>query len=204
MLKIMKEKGQALVEMAIMLPIFLIMFLGVLEVGLAIRSYMIVLDASREGARYASKTYSMDLRSPEQARLSYQNIISHTSLNLDRLPQDNITHIIVTNIQIENDENFTHTGIYTVTSPINKPWYGSEKSQLNITKITQDLIDSDKELNEVTRKTPGAIDYQKEHGCIIVEIVVVHHQLLQFPVFTWADPITFHVFTMMRRNKGRE
>jgi hypothetical protein len=203
----LKEKGQSLVEMAIIMPILLIMFLGVLEVGFAIRSYMIILDASREGARYASKTYSMDLRNAETAKFSYTNIISHTSLNLDRLPDDEITDIIITNIQIFGEETITKSGRYTVTNPINMTWYGTDNwrnSQLELEEITNELVSENRALNEVIRETGGSQEYQREQGCIIVEIIVKHHQLIKFPAFTWADPTPFHVFTMMRRNKGRD
>lgn len=36
----MRQKGQSLVEVAIILPIFLIMLFGVLETGWAIRNYV--------------------------------------------------------------------------------------------------------------------------------------------------------------------
>ena len=40
------ERGQSLVEMAIIAPLLLLMFIGVLEVGWAIRGYVVLLNAA--------------------------------------------------------------------------------------------------------------------------------------------------------------
>jgi Flp pilus assembly protein TadG len=47
------EQGQALVEMALVLPILLILVLGILEFGRAWNTKQVVTDAAREGARLA-------------------------------------------------------------------------------------------------------------------------------------------------------
>ena len=47
------ESGQALVEFALVIPIFLILFLGVVEFARAWNVYEILTDAGREGARTA-------------------------------------------------------------------------------------------------------------------------------------------------------
>ncbi|MGE5329037.1 MAG: TadE family protein [Deltaproteobacteria bacterium] len=52
--KIIKNcKGQALVEMALVLPIFLMLIMGMIEFGRIFNAYLIVTNASREGARIA-------------------------------------------------------------------------------------------------------------------------------------------------------
>jgi hypothetical protein len=48
-----REKGQAILEFALILPLFLILIMGVVDFGLALKSYITVTNASREGARYA-------------------------------------------------------------------------------------------------------------------------------------------------------
>lgn len=47
-------KGQSLVELAISLPILLILLIGILDSGMAIFSYSILRDAAQEGAFYGS------------------------------------------------------------------------------------------------------------------------------------------------------
>ncbi len=50
-----RQQGQSLVELAIITPLLLLLFLGLTEVGAALRSYQIVVNTAREGARYGSK-----------------------------------------------------------------------------------------------------------------------------------------------------
>lgn len=48
------KKGQALVETALTLPILLLVLMGIIEFGIIFNSYLIITNASREGARYAA------------------------------------------------------------------------------------------------------------------------------------------------------
>jgi Flp pilus assembly protein TadG len=49
-----RNRGQAIVEFALILPIFLLLVLGSMEFGLVFHQYQIVTSASREGARAAT------------------------------------------------------------------------------------------------------------------------------------------------------
>lgn len=49
-----QEKGQSLVELAISLPVILLILLGTFDFGMALFSYSILRDAAQEGALYAS------------------------------------------------------------------------------------------------------------------------------------------------------
>jgi hypothetical protein len=60
------ERGQGLVEMAIMLPILLLLLIGIMEIGYGLRDYLIVLNASREGCRYAARGRYSDQRVSER------------------------------------------------------------------------------------------------------------------------------------------
>jgi Flp pilus assembly protein TadG len=48
-----RDEGQALVEFALIMPVFLLLVMGVVEFGRAWNSYQVVTDAAREGARMA-------------------------------------------------------------------------------------------------------------------------------------------------------
>ena len=51
-MKILKnQKGQALVEFALILPILLLLVMGILQFGMMLNSYLTIENASREGAR---------------------------------------------------------------------------------------------------------------------------------------------------------
>jgi len=45
------EKGQSLVEFAILLPVLLLLIMGILEFGLMLNSYLTINNSAREGAR---------------------------------------------------------------------------------------------------------------------------------------------------------
>ena len=45
------ERGQSLVEFALVLPVFIVLVMGIVDFGMALRSYVTVTNAAREGAR---------------------------------------------------------------------------------------------------------------------------------------------------------
>ncbi|HHW23040.1 MAG TPA: pilus assembly protein [Clostridiaceae bacterium] len=48
------NKGQSLVETAIMIPVILLIILGIIDFGLLFNNYILITNASREGARLAA------------------------------------------------------------------------------------------------------------------------------------------------------
>lgn len=48
------QEGQSLVELALLLPVLLLIMAGVLDLGRAFHAYITITNAAREGARYAS------------------------------------------------------------------------------------------------------------------------------------------------------
>ncbi|MEM7349077.1 MAG: TadE family protein [Chloroflexota bacterium] len=55
-----RQFGQSLVEMAVVAPVLLFIFLGLIEVGWAIRGYLVLLSTGRETARVASRGEYLD------------------------------------------------------------------------------------------------------------------------------------------------
>lgn len=56
MLRVHREdRGQALVELALVSVLLLLLLLGVVDFGRAFNNYIIITNAAREGARYASR-----------------------------------------------------------------------------------------------------------------------------------------------------
>ncbi len=55
-----KRAGQSLIEMALALPIMLIMISGLIEFGFALNQYLNTLDAAREAARFATDSDPLD------------------------------------------------------------------------------------------------------------------------------------------------
>jgi Flp pilus assembly protein TadG len=54
------ERGQGLVEMAMMLPLMLVLVVGIVEVAAGYNAYTTVVSASRDGARLGSKGSAND------------------------------------------------------------------------------------------------------------------------------------------------
>ena len=49
------ERGQNLIEMALLLPVLIMITIGVIDMGRAYHHYIIITNASREGARFGSR-----------------------------------------------------------------------------------------------------------------------------------------------------
>ena len=90
-----RERGQALVEIALILPIFLLLLLGIVQFGTVFRDYIALTDATRVGARQAAVARSI---LPESARVP--NVVSkvqNAAVNLDR----NKMTITVTPVKVD-------------------------------------------------------------------------------------------------------
>ena len=63
-----RERGQAAVEVALVLPLVAVLLLGVIQVGLVVRDQLLVTHAAREAAREAAVDPSPD--APRRAALA--------------------------------------------------------------------------------------------------------------------------------------
>lgn len=80
-----RERGQGLVEMAIILPLFLLIIVGVVEVTNAMTSYVTLVSSSRDGARLGSKGLATD------AEIKNMVVIETDHLRNDPDPLNDIT-----------------------------------------------------------------------------------------------------------------
>lgn len=104
-----QERGQAMVEFAFTIPMFLAILLGFLGFGLILYSYLTVTLASREGARALIYDPSMTVAQVQQR-------VRDTSISLDRNaltvlvePNDRTQWVSRTKISV--------TAVYTVPLP---------------------------------------------------------------------------------------
>lgn len=68
-----KSRGQSLVEFALVLPLFLLLVFGIMDLGLAVFSYNSITNAAREGARLAivnQDTAKVTSKATSQARVA--------------------------------------------------------------------------------------------------------------------------------------
>ena len=73
-----KNQGASLVETALILPILILILAGVGDLGRAFHDYIVIHNASREGARYASHFFD---RTPEIKQVTIQEAAT-TGVNL--------------------------------------------------------------------------------------------------------------------------
>ena len=73
-----RQRGSALAEFGLTLPLFLTMVFGIIEFGQAIWMYNTVCEAAREGARYAA-THGTSSGSPATAKMVEDTIKSKTT-----------------------------------------------------------------------------------------------------------------------------
>jgi hypothetical protein len=70
--------------MAIITPLLLLLFIGVLEVGWAIRGYIVLLNADREATRFATRGQYLDFRQTERDAIGYGRVLTHTLTSLSQ------------------------------------------------------------------------------------------------------------------------
>lgn len=49
-----RERGQSLVEFALVIPLFLVLLFGIIDFGLGLKSWIAITNSARESARYAA------------------------------------------------------------------------------------------------------------------------------------------------------
>lgn len=179
-----RERGQSMMEMALITPVLILMLAALVELGMLANSYIAVLDAGREGARFgASGDPVFRENNPDcGTTLDYYMQIaclveqSMAPLTIDPTRDDIVISVfaiadgqVVARLPAEVGEN---------------GWsrYSNRTSRLRSADI-QALIN------------PG----DPPSGMVVVEVFYNHHQVLKLPFFTAfvPDPIPIHTYTIM-------
>lgn len=200
-------RGQSLVEMALILPVLILLFLGLIELGLMMRAYLVVVNANREGARLAGRGVYTD----EQIAGYTLNAFS------DQLPARTVNNptvgIIITRLKVEVETDGSHTSSWEdpayVTGTLQT---GDPETDERI--LNELLIDPVEELarleaetiaiNEGLSKEEGAV--ATDHSMVVVEVLYQHPQYLHAPIFEWIfpDPMLLYSKTAIREGgQGR-
>jgi Flp pilus assembly protein TadG len=92
-----RRKGQALVEFALLLPIFVLILFGVFDLGRAVFAYNTVANAARQGARVAAVNQivsspdcneSKPVEDPNNAHWSVKTCAAESAISLGIRPAD--------------------------------------------------------------------------------------------------------------------
>ncbi len=221
------ERGQSLVELAIIMPLLLLIFLGLIEVGWFLAVHLNLLQFSREAARYGVREGVMNFSTPALAEVGYGqvsghlqeiirgSIISDTFIFMD--PISNTGTVVISRYDVQANVPCT-----TSPCPVECPkvtsdmWYQQDdqivtwlENPLFIRRYglpVEDHTDPVAIGNEMlfgdvrlncTQEKRGE-DFGGPDQALLVEIYYEQPQLFNFPLFFWVGPFPHHVSTQMR------
>lgn len=189
------RKGQSLVEMAIIAPILLIMFIGVLEVGWAVRNFVVAQNATREAARFAARGRYLDFSEIDPAQIGYSSVITHELTSISgQLPLDvadpataNGT-IIVSHVLVDTGECGGGTEDDLILTPVT-PGYGHftatygqpQASRVEFAALAEEMRVENEAFNcQLAARSPGQY-IPSVNSVIVVETFYGHHLLVGTP-----------------------
>jgi hypothetical protein len=185
-----KTRAQSLVEFAITLPMLILLFAGLVELGFALNFYLSLLDATREAARYASNwdPFMDDGAGHEIDDMNfYSQAAALTVINLD--PQVKTPEYQGRRIILDPSEDdvlvtvFTWSGGSVLRYPASGTFslYHNEPS-----RFTNEMIAS-----RFLSGSPNA-------GLVLVEVHYHYNQRLAIPFFTdYVPEIFMRAYTIM-------
>jgi len=179
-----KERGQSLVELALILPFLLLLLISVVEIGFAFRSYLITMAANREGVRFAAR-----------GRFSYDDVVERvissggtigtidgSTTFLRTEGDDPNTGIIITQIPIEADGTVLEAIRYAAGTLLGQP-IQTNNSRTDITAVVDRNSASTIQINNI-RANAG---YEMLDNQIIILEVFYHHDSLWF--YNFVGPL---------------
>jgi hypothetical protein len=207
-----KERGQGLLELAVILPVLLILLMGLVEVGYALRDYLVVVNASREGGRFAARGRYSDEDIVERTisaggivrqgdppqdvpflrTASIGGIDSNTAVIVTNIPTDSFGEPITVTVQAAGVVPDGGGGVRPA-EPLDSEVSTAEIVELH-RPFTQDI--------NVAREREG---YERMgNHIVVVEVFFMHHPLWNNPFVPLPDPMNMHARTEMRVVTDRE
>jgi hypothetical protein len=164
------ERGQSMVELALTLPFLVLLFVGVVEVAFLTRTYLAVLEASREGARLGARG-SANFDNNEIRTLVEQDLArqGYTTAN-------GLVDIIIVRANVGPGKVVNTYDVYSML--------GSGRP----VKMTKSVL--------LARLQPS----DPQGRLIVVEICLDHHLLLGFPGISAIipNPLSLQPYSVMR------
>lgn len=209
----MSQKGQGLVETALVAPILIFLLLGLFEVGYALRSYLVLTNASREAARFAIRhNYIHPERADPGFGVVYSRALEAVTGQLGDF-EDNST-VIVQYVEVgasypcnpealdECDCDIAATLPFTAVTALDRPEYLASfppggASRIDTLSIAARLGPENNRFNCEIMKRGGN---PSANSMVIVEIFYRHKQLFGVPIISnyYTDPIQMYGHTTMR------
>jgi hypothetical protein len=186
-----------MIEFTLALPVLLIMFLGLIELGLAMHAYLVLVNANREGARLGARGVFTDEQIAEQTLGAFGG-----QLPVDTVGPDANTGIIITRFHIpEQDDPLADAFYYT---PIYVTGTMTQTSRIDPDTMLEALAYQNDSFNDdLIAAHEDAV--RSVHDLIVVEVYYYHNQVLRAPIVEWVfpEPMVLYSRTMMRIGAAR-
>jgi hypothetical protein len=184
-------RGQSLLEFALALPVLLILFLGLIELAMAMRAQLVLTNANREAARYASHGAFTDEQVVERTLFAFAD-----QLPVELSGPDANTGIIITHFHIPSGDG--------------EPTYEEPyiTGTLTYTNGAGNVIDTPSQIEpasyaqQLKQQNQG---FFTTNDVVLVETYYQHHQVLHAPLVEWfiPEPIVLYRRTAMRISRPR-
>jgi hypothetical protein len=208
-----KERGQGLLELAVILPVLLILLLGIVELGYALRDYLVVVNAAREGCRFAAR-----------GRYSDEDIIERTISaggivrQGDDSPQDvpflrtasiggiaSNTAVIVTNIPTDSFGEPISITVSVVGVVADEEGDVHPAEPLHTKVSPAQVIDRHRHITQDINAAREVEGYERMgNHIVVVEVFFMHHPLWSNLFLPLPDVMNMHARTEMRVVTDRE
>jgi thiol-disulfide isomerase/thioredoxin len=199
------SKGQSFLELSLVIGLILFLLVGMFEFGFLLNNYIGVVDAAREGARFASNDDPFHYDNPGwtappcgqfedcidqviEGNGTSDNKGAIAPLSLDPATDD----VIVTYYSVTNNKYNGGSGAFDVLQfPTSYKghnyWckYCFSQSSPHTPQIQKAYI-----LNYLASGAPST-------GLVVVEVFYEYHQVLKLPLLSAFDPIKVHTFSIM-------
>jgi Flp pilus assembly protein TadG len=188
------QRGQGLVELALALPALLIIFLGLIEMGFLLRAHLVVVNANREAARFASRGTFTDEQIVDRALTSFAYQLPVVTEGADAN-----TQVIVTRFFISSQQS--------VPGAYNTPYVEGElgeASQIDLDATVARLKQENDDFNnDLMAAQPDAV--RTAQDVVFVEIFYHHYEVMGAPIVEWVfpDPMVVYSRTVMRVGESR-
>jgi len=192
-------KGQSMVELALTLPVLLIIFLGLIELAILLRAHLVVVNANREAARFAARGTFTDEQIAERAIFSIRTAPDNALLPIEMTGPDANTQILVTRFSVPYlaSEPATWQAAY-ITGTLGLNSQIDPQAMANQFKAQNDQFNDD-----LIASQPDAVRTMQD--VVVVEIFYHHYEVLHAPLVEWVfpDPMVVYSRTVMRIGASR-
>jgi hypothetical protein len=209
------SKGQSFIELALVVPVLMLLMAGVVEIAFLYFSYMSALDLSREAARFASsRDYRInDVEDPDglpysACQDSYLSYFYDTSCffidteinsSLEISPTDYadvaISVFTVTNNHVTNRWPNNADGVFSL---FQTNVGGSMVPNWKL-DCSGNIVRTQPYMTNAQMEAMFQPDAPTEKGFVMVEVYYCYHHKLNLPGLTWAipNPLRMHAYTIM-------